>query len=192
MDLPRLSVVELGWFVARYLRPRPGRKLWSPHEGRLTGRLQRAGLSRFRAPSGGRSRTPVPSADWSLYVNLMINGRSMGVVGPDSLAGLLASVAALSRAEIWLSAPGSASLCLLKSNERAVLMLLRSEGDAGLTSRATEPVGDSVLQFTLANGQVDEYPAAWTVPFDDARRAVEYFWFSKAAAPFVSWHDAVS
>ena len=125
-------------------------------------------------------------------MNLMINGRSMGVVGPDSLAGLLASVAALSRAEIWLSAPGGASLCLLKSNERAVLMLLRTEGDAGLTSRATEPVGDSVLQFTLANGQVDEYPAAWTVPFDDARRAVEYFWFSKAAAPFLSWHDDAS
>jgi hypothetical protein len=70
-----------------------------------------------------------------------------------------------------------------------MLMLLRTEGDAGLVSRAGDESQQGVRQFTLANGQVDEYPAAWTVSFDDAQRALEHFWFGGTAAPFITWHD---
>ena len=45
------------------------------------------------------------------------------------------------------------------------------------------------LSFTLGNGQVNEHPSHWTVSFDVARQAAEYFWFHRAPAPFVTWHD---
>jgi len=122
-------------------------------------------------------------------VNLTIDGCDLAGGGIDFLAERLAGLALVPRAEVWLRSPDGRAICLLKSDQRAMLMLLRSMGDPGLTSRAVDAVGSDVLPFLLANGQSDEYPAAWTVPFDEARRALEFFWFQKTAAPFISWHD---
>jgi hypothetical protein len=122
-------------------------------------------------------------------VNLTIDGRELAGVGIDFLAQRLAGLVLAPRAEVWLHSAGGPAICLLKSDQRAMLMLLRSKGDPGLTSRALDTVGCGVLPFLLANGQADEYPAAWTIPFDEARRALEFFWFQKNAAPFISWHD---
>ena len=56
-------------------------------------------------------------------------------------------------------------------------MFLRSEGDAGMSSRDPAYVGapDAEMEFQLTNGQVDRYPVAWTLPIQDIERAIEFF-----------------
>ena len=124
-----------------------------------------------------------------MSADVTIDGRHLGSVGIDFLAGCLAGLSSVPRAEVWLTHPSGSSLCILKSAEEAMLMLLRGEGDPGLVSRSSDESQAGAREFTLANGQVDVYPVTWTVPFDDARRAAEYFWFSGTPAPFVRWHD---
>jgi hypothetical protein len=124
-----------------------------------------------------------------MTATLMIGGRAFGSVGPDFLSERLADLGSAARSEVWLYHSGGSSLCLLKSDDRAMLMLHRVEGDSGLVSRASDDFAGGPLRFSLSNGQEDEYPATWTVGFDDARRAMEHFWFGGAPAPFIRWHD---
>jgi hypothetical protein len=120
---------------------------------------------------------------------LTVDGRDFGLVGIDFLAGRLGSLSLVPRTEVWLAHSSGSSLCVLKSDDTAILMLLRREGDAGLVSRSSDEPRVGSCEFRLANGQVDTYPASWTVPFHDARRVAEFFWFSGTPAPFVRWHD---
>lgn len=53
-----------------------------------------------------------------------------------------------------------------------MLVLFRETEDPGLTSRASDTPGDHSLEFRLANGQVDEFPASGTVPFAEPIRKV--------------------
>jgi hypothetical protein len=46
---------------------------------------------------------------------------------------------------------------------------------------------DAQFLYTLDNGQVDEYPCSWTIPVDEAIRAVEYFLEGGSMAPWVHW-----
>lgn len=46
---------------------------------------------------------------------------------------------------------------------------------------------DALYPYMLDNGQVDEYPCSWTIPGDEALRAVEYFLNGGAMAPWVHW-----
>ena len=46
-----------------------------------------------------------------------------------------------------------------------------------------------MLDFRLSNGQIDEYPAYWTVPIEDALSALKYAFVHRARAPWVSWND---
>ena len=49
---------------------------------------------------------------------------------------------------------------------------------------------DTELPYTLDNGQVDWYPASWTIPVDDALRAVECFLSGEGEmAPWVAWRE---
>jgi hypothetical protein len=70
-------------------------------------------------------------------------------------------------------------------------MVLRSEGDAGLSSRNPAYVGppDAQIEYRLNNGQRDFYPAAWALPIADVRRAIEYFEREYQPAPFVFWNE---
>ena len=45
------------------------------------------------------------------------------------------------------------------------------------------------MTFTLANGQRDDYPAAWTVDAERGREALEYFFETDTMPPFIEWHD---
>jgi len=126
-----------------------------------------------------------------MSAELVINDRELGAVGVDSLADHLGALVPVARSEIWLTHSSGSSLCILKSGDVAMLMLLRGEGDAGLVSRSSDQSQEGSCEFTLSNGQVDEYPSTWTVPFQEARRAAEHFWSSGTPAPFVTWHAAV-
>lgn len=124
-----------------------------------------------------------------MTTKLSVNGVDHGAISIEPLAARLAQVANHERAEIWLESDAGPRLCVLKSGGVAFLMFLREKGDAGMSSRGAESSGGSATEFTLSNGQADEYPTGWCVPFDAARRAAEYFWFHRAPAPFIDWHD---
>ena len=79
--------------------------------------------------------------------------------------------------ERWTHRPEGQALCALINGDRGWLMFLRSEGDAGMSSRDPAYVGapDAEMEFQLTNGQVDRYPVAWTLPIQDIERAIEFF-----------------
>jgi hypothetical protein len=73
----------------------------------------------------------------------------------------------------------------------AFLLYQQDDNDAGFTSRNPDYRGpeDAVFPFILDNGQRDEIPALWVIPFQEAIHAVEYFFQRGEKAPWVCWHD---
>jgi hypothetical protein len=46
-----------------------------------------------------------------------------------------------------------------------------------------------MLSFRLANGQVDVYPASWTLPRETIEKALAHFVETGERPAFVRWHD---
>ncbi|GLS46647.1 hypothetical protein [Methylobacterium brachythecii] len=93
--------------------------------------------------------------------------------------------------EVWLEGAGGERLCALISGGRGWLMFLRGPDDPGLSSRnpAYDAPGDALADFTLSNGQRDQYPLSWTYPVEVIERALDHFRSTGAPAPFIAWHD---
>jgi hypothetical protein len=92
--------------------------------------------------------------------------------------------------EIWLKSPDGQSLCALINGDRGWLMYLRAEGDSGFSSRDPSYAGDpeAKIEYCLSNGQQDWYPASWSLPIADIRRALDYFVREHRQPPFIAWH----
>jgi len=92
--------------------------------------------------------------------------------------------------EIWLEAPDGQSLCALINGDRGWLMYLRAPGDSGFSSRDPSYLGDphATIEYRLSNGQHDWYPASWSLPIVEIRRALDYFAREHARPPDVAWH----
>lgn len=82
-------------------------------------------------------------------------------------------------------------LAMLTHDDRALLIYFRYAGDAGFSSRDPAYGGpiDAMLDFQLSNGQVDTYPAYWTIPLADAMCAMEFACLHRDRAPWVTWND---
>src|SRR5687768_11728570 len=89
--------------------------------------------------------------------------------------------------EVWASAPNGASLCALINGQVGWLMFLRAPEDPGFSSRNPEYIGDpnAEIQYCLANGQVDTYPASWALPLAVVEQALSFFRASGERPPFV-------
>jgi hypothetical protein len=124
-------------------------------------------------------------------MDLSINGERRSVSSVAALRNRLAHHRATRYLEVWLSRPGGPALCVLANGPHAWLMYLRQEGDAGCSSRNPRYDGpaDATRAFLLSNGQLDRYPAAWTIPTDAAFRAAEHFFLSGDQDPAITWHD---
>ena len=69
-------------------------------------------------------------------------------------------------------------------------MFLRYEGDAGFSSRSSDrPFSKNKLEFELSNGQVDEYPEAWTLPTDDVLDALRSFAQTSSVPESITWSN---
>jgi hypothetical protein len=92
--------------------------------------------------------------------------------------------------EIWLEAPDGQSLCALINGDRGWLMYLRAPGDSGFSSRDPSYAGDpeARIEYRLSNGQRDWYPASWSLPVAEVRRALEYFASEQEQPSFIVWH----
>src|SRR5215813_10625316 len=79
--------------------------------------------------------------------------------------------------EIWIDHNPYPSLLALVNGDRGWLMCLRYDGDAGFSSRNPRYAGtpDALIEYELANGQMDKYPAAWALSRTEVFGALEYF-----------------
>jgi hypothetical protein len=93
--------------------------------------------------------------------------------------------------EIWIKNPDGQSMCALISGDLGWLMYLRSEGDAGFSSRNPEYRGadTTTIEYALTNGQRDQYPASWALPIELVDRALEHFRKEGRPPQFVVWHN---
>lgn len=95
--------------------------------------------------------------------------------------------------EIWVEAVGGQSLCALVHGDRGWLMYLRSNGDAGFSSR--NPLYDgppeAMVEYRLNSGQIDAYPASWALPLSLVTHALKYFKEHKKPPAFIQWHNVL-
>jgi hypothetical protein len=77
------------------------------------------------------------------------------------------------------------------NGDRAWLMYLRYDGDAGFSSRNPEYQGPeyAVVDYFLSNGQCDEYPASWTYPTDQVFKVLEWFAANRSSPPSIAWFN---
>ena len=70
-------------------------------------------------------------------------------------------------------------------------MYLREPGDAGFSSRNPGYTGspEARVDYVLANGQIDSYPAAWAYPAATIEQAIRYFQSEGRPATFIDWHN---
>jgi len=124
-------------------------------------------------------------------MQLTINHEIYEVSDPQELIQLL-SEASSPFAEVWLNNPdGWPTICALINAKSAWLMYLRFEGDSGFSTRNPEYRGSSEvkIEYCLANGQRDEYPASWDISTAQAVRVLEYFLTNEKMAPWLEWHQ---
>jgi Immunity protein Imm1 len=93
--------------------------------------------------------------------------------------------------QLQVSALDGSSLSAFFVGERAWLMYLRYYGDSGFSSRNPEYAGDpeSVLEFTLDNGQVDEFPASWFYPRHHVENTLRQFCTHQKQPLDISWYE---
>lgn len=92
--------------------------------------------------------------------------------------------------ELRVETPDGAALYALLNGDSGWLMYLRENGDAGFSSRNPAYAGpsDSVIQYRLDNGQLDEYPASWALPVEEVKNAIRHFLRTGEPAPWIVWH----
>jgi hypothetical protein len=89
--------------------------------------------------------------------------------------------------ELWVSHNDGPSMCMLRSGDDAFLMYQRFEGDPGYVSKRNS-ASPAVVKYRLSNGQVDDYPASWSLPIEQCYQAMAYFFVNDGLRPdWVQW-----
>ncbi len=94
-------------------------------------------------------------------------------------------------AELWVDGRDERKMCALLAGGNAVLFYMGTDGDSDLVSNNPHYTGpkDTVVKYTLTNGQIDEYPLAWAVSRETALRALAYFSETAELPSFVHWAE---
>ncbi|MEV0916321.1 hypothetical protein AB0I93_18955 [Streptomyces sp. NPDC049967] len=75
--------------------------------------------------------------------------------------------------ETWLTSSSGRKLAVVTNAERAMVVLMNGDDDAG--EHAVDPEAEGSSDgFVLSNGQDDEYPDVDTVPLEEAFRIVDH------------------
>ena len=96
--------------------------------------------------------------------------------------------------EVWFEASAKGpSLVMLVNGRDALLMYFPGNGAIfGFTSRnpAYTGVPDAQIEFILANGDMEDYPARWTVPLAEGCAVCRDFVERQGArSSLITWHD---
>jgi len=120
-------------------------------------------------------------------ISITLNQQSLPASTRAQLDASLAVVRAREKFELWISTEAGPMMCMLRNGESAWLMYLNEPGDSGFSSRG-EVARAGATTYTLANGQVDEYPLSWCVSLPSCLQAIEEFWVSAGCLPSrISW-----
>lgn len=127
-------------------------------------------------------------------LTLLIDGREI-VESAAALADRVRALDLASAHQIWVGseerAPSLAAL--IHEGERGWLMYLRWSGDAGFSTRNPEHAGnDEALEFRLANGQLDRYPAEGCYSAETLRASLVEFLETGERPRGVAWDDEAS
>ncbi len=127
-------------------------------------------------------------------MQFILDNRAVPITTVEELRQQLERVHQQQLSEVWLDAGEEGpALTMLVNGVHAWLMYLRDhDGDPGFSSRNPHYTGpaSATMQFLLSNGQMDEYPVAWTLPLEEACAACEYFVLSQGGrSPAITWHD---
>ena len=127
-------------------------------------------------------------------MQFILDNRAVSITTVGELRQELTRVHQQQWSEVWLDAGEEGpALAMVVNGVHAWLMYLRNHhGDPGLSSRNPSYTGPAevTLEFRLSNGQMDEYPVAWTLPLEEACAACEYFVLSQGCQPpAIIWHD---
>ena len=119
-----------------------------------------------------------------------VGTESVGIGSLDELRAILARSGTAAGQELWLVHSDGPRICMLRNQDRALLMFQDGGDDTGLVARAGGAAhAAATVEFTLANGQRDEHPAALTVSAEQAVAALEHFFATAVLAPFLAWSD---
>ena len=126
-----------------------------------------------------------------MMMELNLHGEPCAVASPSDLQQALARSNSLAQCELWLTmaehAEQGPALCMLRNGGSAWLMYLSGQDDASWHSLGDEEE-EGNCSYWLANGQVDEYPAAWCVEVEHCQRAfVEFFSTGGARPAAIAW-----
>lgn len=128
-------------------------------------------------------------------MQLRVNTQALPIATVSDLRQHLERVRLQQFSEVWLTAGDDGpSLALFVNGTQAWLMFLCDHhGDPGFHSLNPSYHGPAelLMQFQLSNGQMDEYPVAWTLALKDACDACEYFATTQGRrSPAITWEDS--
>lgn len=117
---------------------------------------------------------------------LNVHGEAVAIATRQDLQQALTRARSLAQCELWLTmaveAEQGPAICMLRNGGSAWLMYLSGQDDASYHSLGDEEEqGD--CSYRLANGQVDEYPAAWCMEVEQCQRALAEFFITGGARP---------
>ncbi|MGK5080577.1 Imm1 family immunity protein [Janthinobacterium sp. HLX7-2] len=119
-------------------------------------------------------------------MELNLHGEPRPVDSALALQQALREASALAQCELWLTmamdAEQGPALCMLRNGGNAWLMYLSGQDDQSFHSLGDEEEAGE-CSYWLANGQVDEYPAAWCVDVEQCHRAILAFFETGGARP---------
>ena len=91
--------------------------------------------------------------------------------------------------ELWLHEGNEVSICMLRNGKYAFLMNIRFCGDSGMVSCGDQNV-EGTMEYTLSNGQVDEYPISWCIDIEQCYKALAYFLVNNGLIPdWIIWQS---
>jgi hypothetical protein len=127
-------------------------------------------------------------------MQLTLNAQEMPLRTRQDLHHCFEQVRQRQFSELWLTAGDDGpSLTMLVNGASAWLVYLQDQDDIGFHSFNLSYRGpvELRLKFQLSNGQMDEYPAEWTLTLEEAFDACEYFVTTQGGrSPTLIWENS--
>ena len=122
-------------------------------------------------------------------ITISFNGEPQKIDSIEALGEALTDFDDHDRFELWCNIANGPSMCMFRNAENAFLMYLRSAGDQGVVSQG-DRAAKGTVEYTLANGQIDEHPAFWSIEIEQCYKAIAYFYVNDGLQPeWISWHE---
>jgi hypothetical protein len=115
----------------------------------------------------------------------VVQGTTKVLTGNGAVESLRAAHAA-GTLTTWFESDGGRILALITNGQRAMVLLMDHEGDAGEHAVTPDATGEA-SGFVLENGQEDTYSDRDTVPLDDGYLAVAHIVDTGSPPPGLPW-----